>query len=74
MKATLPSEKRQVLSILTSLWEAYPSMRFGQLLENFICECPLPPARGVPDPRCIYHLSDADMIKKFKEAIKRYPI
>lgn len=61
----LRKAQRDVIASLTLLWEKYPRMRFGQLLENYVAGCP-GPGRG-----CISNIPDKEILERMKTVLKR---
>jgi hypothetical protein len=55
------STKDEILEIVTELCEMYPTMRFGQILENY--------AFGPHNQRCcIFHFEDKEVLKNLKDS------
>jgi len=63
-----PNYNKQILKLLEKLWQKYPNMRLGQLLENFIF---LDGERGDKTSQELYYQYDEKTIKRINKELKR---
>jgi len=61
--SSTPEIRKDILENLSKLWEKYPSMRFGQLLENFVF------GHHSERNQCIFHVYDEETLKNIVEAL-----
>lgn len=57
----------RILALIQELWEIYPDMRFGQLMENYIIPCE---RNGMSDA-CIFYTDDDDFEDALREFINK---
>lgn len=66
MRKPKPNHNKEILSLLEELWNKYPQMRLGQLLENFVF---LDGERGDKTSQELYYQYDEKTIKRLKEVL-----